>query len=77
VLASRVERLDTQEFDPSAGTRRMTESRSNDRSVDCILVFGTRSIGSKKYNFICREGTVSMDGSTVDGKFVGGETLQQ
>jgi hypothetical protein len=75
VLASRVERLQAQEFDPSMDMRRITESCSNDRSIDCILVLGSRSIGSKKYNFVGREGTISTDGSTVDGKFVGGETF--
>jgi hypothetical protein len=62
VLASRVERLEVQEFDPSMGTRRITES-SDDRSVDHTLVFSMRSMGNKKYNIIGREGTISTDGS--------------
>jgi hypothetical protein len=62
VLASRVERLEAQEFDPSMGTRRITKSSDN-RSVDHILVFSRRSIGNKKYNIVGREGTISTDGS--------------
>jgi hypothetical protein len=67
VLASRVERLEAQEFDPSMGTRRITKSSDN-RSVNHILVFSRRSIGNKKYNIVGREGTISTDGSTVSGK---------
>lgn len=73
VLVDRVEWFEVQMLDTSTSMRAVTKS-SDDRSVNHILVLSTRGIASKKHNVVGRERTICMDGSPVDGEFVGGES---
>ncbi len=72
-LVDGVKRLEVEELDSSTGASSIAEG-SNDRSIDGVLVLGTRSVGGEKNDILSGEGAVGLDGIAIDGKLVGGQS---
>ena len=71
-FVDRVEWLEVDDLDTGVGLGGVRDG-TNDTGVDSILVFGTGSVGGQLDDIVDGEGTVSPDGGTIDGEFVGGE----